>query len=149
MTAKEIAELSDLRMNSRDRFKSRSGLTIIEALVSLIILAGFMTGASKLILAHREMTDMARAHYIAANMAKDRLEHIRHFDFNERHTFVEDKVLINSSGNPDPVGKYRRTTVYTPVSGNTLELAVTVEIMNRETLDFDGRSQTVKSYYSE
>ena len=92
---------------------------------------------------------MARAHYAAANIAKNHLELIRSFDYSQRGDFAETDILVNETGLTDSNGKFRRHTVYSAVSSNIIEIAVTVEIMDRKTLSFDGREETLKSYYAE
>jgi len=133
----------------RDKRKSCAGIVMVEALISLVLFAIFITGGCKLLLAHRQVTDMARAHYAAANIAKNHLELIRSFDYSQRGDFAETDVLVNEAGLTDNNGKFRRHTVYSSVSSNIIEIAVTVEIMDRKTLSFSGRGETLKSYYAE
>lgn len=128
--------------------KSRAGSSIVEALCSLVVFALFITGATKLLMTHRRMTDMAQSHYLAANIAKNRLELVRSFEYEERDRFGEDKVRVNSVGLPDETGDYRRSTLFFPTGNNVVELVVAVEIKNRKTLAFDGRNETLKSYFA-
>ena len=121
---------------------------MVEALVAIMLFAMFITGAAKLLLSHRQMTDMARAHYTAINIAKNRLELVRSFDHDQRGDFEEDKVLINGTGLPDMNGNYRRTTIFTEVSSNIIEIAINVDIRDRKTLRFDGRNETLKSFFA-
>lgn len=148
MTKKTTTENGRRAPHSKSKRKSCAGIAMIEALVALVIFAMFITGGCKLLLAHRQMTDMARAHYAAANIAKNHLELIRSFDFSQRGGFAESNTLVNAVGLTDSSGRFRRNTVYNSVSSNIIEIAVTVEIMDRKTLAFDGRSETLKSYYA-
>ena len=116
--------------------------------MALVVFAIFVTGACKLLMSHRQLTDKSRAHYQAANIAKNRLELVRSFDFDQRTSFAENNVIVNNLGTPSASGKYRRSTTFTATSSNIVELAVSVDIMDRKTLAFDGSQETVKSYYA-
>lgn len=129
--------------------KNRAGVALIEALVAITIFAIFITGAGKLLLAHRKISDMARMHYTAANVAKNRLELIRSFDFDERDEFMENNVVVNMSGLQDDAGHYRRSTTIVNTSSNICEMTVSVEILDRKTLTFSGRNETVQTLMAE
>jgi hypothetical protein len=133
----------------RNKSKSRAGIALVEALVSLTLLAIFLAGAMKMMISHHEMTDMARAHYTAINIAKNRMELIRTFDFGQVDDFLEDKVNINASGLPSTLGNYRRSTQVSNVSPNLLELSVIVEIRDRKTLAFSGSQEDLSTYFAE
>ncbi len=121
---------------------------MVEALVAVVLFALFITGAAKMLLTHRQMTDMARAHYTAINIAKNRLELVRTFNFDQRGDFTEDKVLINGIGQPDMNGNYRRTTEFIQVSSNIIEIVIDVDIKDRKTLQFDGQTESLRSFNS-
>ena len=123
-------------------------MTIVETLVALGIFAVFSTGACKLLLSHRKISDMARAHYTAINIAKNRMELVRTFDFGQVDDFIEDAVVVNSSGTPSTDGNYRRTTAVSNVSSNLMELTVTVDIRNRQTLIFNPANQQLNTYFA-
>lgn len=128
--------------------KSRAGVSIIEALIALVVFALFITGATKLLMTHRRMTDMAQSHYLAANIAKNRLELIRSFEYDVLGRFLEDKVTVDSRGLPDETGTYRRSTTFSATGSNVVELVVAVEIKDQKTLGFEGRNETLSSYFS-
>ena len=129
-----------------DRLRSRAGITIVEVLLALSIFAVFSVGTCKLLTSHRKILDMSRDHYIAANLAKDRMELARTFDFEELPRLRESQLLIDESGIPNLAGHYRRTTTVSAVSSNLFELAVTVDIQNRKTLQFAPAEQTISTY---
>lgn len=128
--------------------RSRSGITMVETLVALTLLAVFTTGACKLLLSHRRLTDMARAHYTAINIAKNRMELVRTFDFGQVNDFLETDVIVDASGVPDTEGNYRRSTAVSTVSGNLLELIVTVDLRNRNTLVFNPANEVLTTYFA-
>lgn len=134
---------------NRNYSKSRAGIALVESLVALTLLAVFLAGATKILLSHHEMSDMARAHYTAINIAKNRMELVRTFDFGQVDDFLEDKVIVDSSGTPSTLGNYRRSTQVSSVSANLLELAVVVEIRDRKNLSFNGKQEYLTTYFAQ
>jgi type II secretory pathway pseudopilin PulG len=129
--------------------RHRDGIVLVETLVALTIFAVFITGASRLLMHHRQMSDSARANYTAINIAKNRMELIRTFQFTELNSFVENQTVVDEGGFPDAAnGQYRRTTSFRTVNTNLLEMAITVEIRNRKTLRFDGAQQQLTTFLS-
>jgi len=126
--------------------KNRAGVSIIEALVGLSIFAVFTAGTCQLLTSHRRVLDMSRDHYIAANLAKARIELARTFDFDQIPEMSEDEVLMNESGIPSLAGHFRRTTLVTTVSSNLYQLSITVDIQNRRTLEFAPAEQSIDTY---
>lgn len=136
-------------MSVGQRNKKRAGVCMVETVISVAIFATFMTAASKIIVMNRQLTDMARAHYTAANIAKNRMELVRTFGFDQVDNFLEDNVRIDASGQPDLTGKYRRSTTIAPQKGNLIELTITVEIQDRKTLRFKGRKEALETYFAQ
>lgn len=132
--------------NAAEKRRYRAGMTLVETLVAITILAIFTTGVCKLLMSHRKVSDMARAHYTAVNIAKNRMELVRTFGYGQVSDFYEDKVIVDYTGMPDPNGHYRRTTSASNVSSNLLELTIKVDIRNRKTLLFTPAHQTVNTY---
>jgi Tfp pilus assembly protein PilV len=125
-----------------------AGVSLVETLIALAIFATFTTGACKVFMATRRVSDMARAHYVAVNLAKNRLEIVRAFPFDQLTAFAENNVIVNVNGEADSTGQYSRSTAVTAVSTNLMEVVVAVNIQNRKTLKFDGGVETVASYFS-
>jgi hypothetical protein len=131
------------------RRKKCAGTTMVETVVALALFAVFTTGVCKLLLSHRKVSDMARGHYTAINIAKNRMELVRTFDFGQINDFLEDKVVVDASGTLDTEGLYRRTTEVSNVSSNLMELSITVDIRNRETLAFNPANEKLVTYFAE
>ena len=129
--------------------KSRAGVSLVETLMALLIFATFITGASKSLMAHRKLSDKSREHYTAINIAKNRIELVRTFEFGQQADFLENNVVIDFNGAADTDGDYRRSTTMTTASSNLLEVAVTVEIRDRITLLFDGEQEKIRTYFAE
>ncbi len=132
-----------------EKSRKRAGTTIVETIVALTIFAVFTTGACKLLMSHRKIMDMARAHYTAINIAKNRMELVRTFDFGQVDDFLENNVVVDASGMPSTEGNYRRSTEVSTVSSNLLELIVTVDIRNRQTLAFNPANEQLRTYFAE
>jgi hypothetical protein len=133
----------------RQKHKSKAGIALVEAIVAVAVFAFFITSACKMLVMHRKMSDGARNHYTAINIAKNRMELVRTFDFGQTGDFIEDKVVVNDNGQPDQWGDFRRTTQFSMVDTNLLELAVTVEIRDRKTLAFEGDGQHLTTFFAE
>ena len=121
---------------------------MVEAVVALTIFAVFATGGCKLLMSHRRVMDMARSHYTAINLAKNRMELVRRFDFDQVSNFIENNVIVDASGVPAATGNYRRSTAISTLSANLVEITVTIEIRNRQTLKFNPSEQQLSCYFA-
>ena len=133
----------------RARRTSRSGMTLVETIVALCILSMCIGGICALIVSARELSDRARSHYTAVNIAKNRLERASALGFDQLPDFHEADVVVDHSGNPAAYGHYRRSTTVLEAGTNLRELVVAVEIRNRLSTDFDGEIETVSSYHAD
>ena len=141
-------EIKEQIVQNPKQGRNRAGMTLVETVVALAIFAIFSAGACKLLMSHRKLSDMARGHYTAVNIAKNRLELVRTFEFEQVDNFIEDQVVVDASGLPATWGNYRRTTQISNVSSNLLELTVTVDLRNRKTLAFTPAKQEVRTYFA-
>lgn len=130
--------------------KDSSGFTIVESMVAVLILAIFVSGACGMIATAREIMDRARSHYTASNIAKNRLEHLQTYDFDQVPLLAEDSVTVNKMGHPSGNGHFQRTTSVSNVAERLYNVTVTVEIRNRLTWDFSGGGlERVQTYITE
>ncbi len=127
---------------------TRDGLGLIEVMISLTIFAASITGMCGLALICRDSSDRARDHYIAVNLAKNRLERAKSLGFGQLSTFAENMVLVNSQGRPSGILDFRRTTIVSNVTASLTEVRVTVEIRNRETWSYVPGVEDIRSYVS-
>ena len=130
---------------TRNRSRTRAGASIVEVMMALTIFALFTAGTCKLLISHRKVLDMSRDHYIAANLAKDRLELARTFDFNQIPDLEESKLLLDGNGTPSLNGNFRRTTEIITLSSNLYEVAITVDIRNRASLEFAPAKESINT----
>lgn len=143
-TTKSTASLPALGIPSN----KRAGSTLIEALVAMSIFAVFIAGTSQLLVSYRSILDLARSHYTAANIAKNRMELVRTFDFDQIPQLTETGITVNDSGIPSVLGHFRRSTTISTLNTNLYELAITVQVQDRKTLAFDDSGETLSTFIS-
>ncbi len=137
------------KVMNRNIGHSCSGMTLVETAVAMAIFALCIGGMCALIVTSKQLSDRARWHYTAVNLAKSRLERARALPFGSLDMLQESKVRVDRSGFTDNDGDYRRTTYVNEVKTGLLkEIVVIVEILNRKTLDFDGSSEHIRSYFA-
>ncbi len=131
----------------------RSGTSLVEVIVALVLFALFIAGASRLLMAMRQTTDLSRAHYTAAHLAKNQIEQVRStmekLGFDTIAFQKEENTQVDDAGNWSDVGKYMRTTtIVYPHNGNPnlADIIVTVKLLDRKTLEWTAGSETVQSY---
>jgi len=107
-----------------------SGITLIEVCIALLVLAVAAGGMYTLANMANRISSQARSHYIATNLAKNRLETVKSRDFDQLANFLESNVVVNVNGDPTVSGEFRRTTF---ISGSATGLwAVTVQVGIRD-----------------
>jgi len=131
------------------RSKGCDGLTLVEAVVALMIFALCIAGFCGASVCFRELSDRARTHYTAVNIAKNRLERAKTAEFSQLHLFEESQTRVDYLGSTDASGDYRRTTSVSNATEGLTEVVVTVEIKDRVTLGFDRESETVGTYIAD
>ncbi len=125
-------------------------MTLVETAVAMAIFAMCIGGMCALIVTSKQLGDMARWHYTAVNLAKSRLERARALPFSSLEMLQENQVRVDHSGFSDNDGDYRRTTYVNDIkSGLLKEIVVVVEIRDRKTLDFEGESEQIRSYFAD
>ena len=130
----------------RRTLDGRSGLTLVETIVALTLFAFFIGGVCGLLNMVKEASDSARDHYVAANLAKNRIERAKEFGYENVPLFVESDVVLDESGKADTDGRYQRSTTITMPSTNLYLVSVSVEIRNRRTLGFGVEDEVVQTY---
>jgi hypothetical protein len=108
----------------------------------MVILATCIAGICHIVVMSRETSDRARSDYVAVNIAKNRIEQARRADFEHAERLAETRARVDESGLSRTNGLYRRSTAVSRPADDLIEIAVTVEIWDRETLKF-GHPQTV------
>jgi type II secretory pathway pseudopilin PulG len=123
-------------------------MTLVETMVAIMIFGLSIGGMVSLVLVTRQLTDQARRHYVAINIAKNRVERARTFDWLQLDTFQETDTPVDVNGKTtDPSSAdYHRTTTVNQVGERLLEFTVRVEIRDKVTLGFDGEYEEMKTY---
>ena len=146
---KNLKNINDTALSRLEKHRKRAGISIVETMMALVILAVFIAGSSKILLAQRKLTDKAREHYAAINVAKNRIELCRTFEFGQMADFLERDIVVDHNGVSDTDGHFRRSTMMTPISSNMVEMVVVVEIQNRMSLNFEGEKEELKTYFTQ
>ena len=127
----------------------KSGFTIVEVVVAILILGLCIGGLCQLAVNSRQLSDMARSHYTAINIAKNRLERAKTVEYDEIRFLAENGIIVDASGRADSTGQYRIDTGVSQAGTNLMELVVTVGIRNRMSLVFEGESESVQTYVAD
>jgi len=123
----------------------RSGTTIVEAMVAIMILGGTIGGACHLTVLAKRLCDQSREHYQAINIARNHLERVRVMGYDQLSRCGETSVRLDEQGVEDSNGRFRRSTAVTTVSADVKQVSVTVAVMNRISLAFDGGSEEIST----
>ena len=132
-----------------DPHARRTGCSMIETMTALTILGLFMAVTCRALLASHQMLDLSRDNYIASNLAKDRLELIRTFAFDQIPNLAEEAIIIDNSGVAAERGHFRRTTKVTMLDTNLFEVVIDVDIQNRRTLQYAPAKQSISTYIAD
>jgi prepilin-type N-terminal cleavage/methylation domain-containing protein len=128
----------------------RRGMTMVEVVIATALILVVMSGSYLLIIRSAELSRSARRHYIAISLAKNRLERARNFLYGDLKLMAESDLTVNDNGNPDPDGRFRRTTtVDTNYSASLTEVIVTVKIRNPHTGLFTPDNETIRTLFTE
>lgn len=123
---------------------------MVEALVSIVLLALVIAGSYSLIIQSSGAIRSARNHYLAVNIGKDRVERARNFAYNQLYLLAESLVIVDENGNPANGGSYRRTTsINTNYQPNLTLVSVQTDIRNRKSNTFKDDSETVSGLFTE
>ncbi|MDA0577607.1 MAG: hypothetical protein O3B24_05855 [Verrucomicrobia bacterium] len=133
----------------RSKQRSRAGVGLVEVMIALFMFSAAIAGMCSLAMIAREASDRARDHYVAINLAKNRIERAKSFGFSQLALFAENNVLMNSQGTLTASGDYRRTTTLSNMTFNLKEIRVTVEIRNRDTWSFVPGVEDIRSYVAD
>ena len=126
-----------------------SGFTLVEVMVAILILGLCMGGLCQLAANARQLSDMARSHYTAINIAKNRLERAKTVEYDELQFLTENDVVIDASGRADSTGNYRVNTSVSQSQTNLMELVVTVGMRNPLSLAFEGEGESIQTYVAD
>jgi hypothetical protein len=95
--------------------------------------------------ASKELSDRARFHYQAVNIAKNRIERLKVIDYDQLEHSSESYVRVDCAGTPKRNGKFRRTTMISDVNSSVRQVHVVVDILDRQDLRFAGEKEEMKS----
>ena len=132
-----------------DNSNSKDGFTLIEVVVAIMVLAMCIGGLCQLFVNVHQLSEMSRSHYIAINIAKNRIERAKTLEYSDLALVTENDGPVNVSGAPDNNGFFKVTTELRAAGTNLMEMIVTVGIKNRTTLTFKGEEEQAKTYIAD
>lgn len=132
------------------RGSAKSGFTLTEAVISMVLLAMVITGSYAVVTQSSAMILAARNHYVAINIARARFERIRNFAYDQLTTLAETNLVVDDSGNASPNGFFRRTTtIQTNYQPGLTKIEVRTDIRDTRTLLFMSENESVACLFTE
>lgn len=129
---------------------TKRGFTLVEAVISLVLIALVLGGSYALVSQSTRGIYAARNHYVAVNISRARIERIRNFTYDQIITLTETNVVVDDSGVPASEGYFRRTTlVNTNYQAGLTKVEVITDIRDAKTLTFKGDYESVASLFTE
>lgn len=143
-------------VNLRPGRDGRSGLTLLEVIIALSVFMVGSVGICTLITQSRRLSDSARDHYVAVNLAKNRMERARNMDVSVLPLIAESSNYLDVGGSPVPQADamfMRSTSVRCPPTNmpnasNLTEVVVTIDIRDRGSWKFAGIQEVVRTYFT-
>lgn len=128
---------------------SRSGFTMVEVVITLVLTVLVLAGAYAVSIQSMKLSRAARNEYIAATMAKNRLERARNFQYSDLYLLAESSLIVNDNGMPTVAGQFSRsTTVVTNFGVDLTQITVNVKVKNRKTGAFGPAQQTIAQLFT-
>ncbi|MCC5850312.1 MAG: prepilin-type N-terminal cleavage/methylation domain-containing protein [Verrucomicrobia bacterium] len=125
------------------------GFTLVEVMVSSVILALFLSGALAMLVQTTRTTESVRRRSEAVSLAWSRVERARLVDFNNLEDLVEKApgTVVNAVGLMEENGLFRRVTSVAPLPGEMPAMQIRVDVWVRNTRDgaFSGVPETVET----
>ncbi len=137
------------RMSGTRKKKNKKGTTLVEVLVSMIILAVGIAGAARMVMATRQFSDVASEKYAAVNLAKSRFEQMSMSNLDDLPSWSISNVVSNAQGRPDPDGNFRVNTVVNYIQTNLAEIVIQVYTRNHMTRQFDHAPEQITTYLTD
>ena len=136
-------------MTMKQNRRGRQGLTVVEVMIAIMIFSICIGGICWLVVMAKNVSDQARDHYIASNIAKNRIERGRTIEFNALEQFEADQVLVDEMGAADETGMFRMTTSVSNINVTVKEVIVNVDIRDRRTWEFGEEKESVSTYFAD
>ncbi len=126
------------------------GFTLVEVMVALVLVVLVLAGAYGLVVQAEMLSTVARNHYVAIAIGKNRLERARNFQYASLSLLTESDVQVDDNGAPDTTGRFKRTTaVNTNYAAGLTEVVVTVKIKNVQTGTFGSELERISTLFTD
>jgi Tfp pilus assembly protein PilV len=104
--------------NRKDHRNSRSGTTLVESMMAVLLLGGAIGGACHLAVSAKCVSDQSRAKYQAVNIARNQLERIRLVGYDQMGHWSESRAFsthhVNHGDQPRADGGQGRCRCHEP-----------------------------------
>ncbi len=136
--------------NGHDHRKADTrGFTLVEVMVSSMILALFLSGALAMLVQTTRTTESVRRRTEAVSLAWSRVERARLVGFDAMEDLVEEAPgnVVNAAGLLDENGLYRRVTSVESLQGELPAVRIRVDVWVRNFRDaaFDGVPESMET----
>lgn len=122
---------------------------MVEALLAVSIVAVAVAGASKLVVATRQLADAATDRHKAAQLIRNQIERVDMLNFDDLDKWAMDKQVVDENGTPSLDGRFRLTTTVTNTETNLKQVVIGVDIRSRKTLEFGSAGQEITVFVSD
>ena len=117
----------------------KQGATLAEVMIAVLVMFIFMAGAYKVVTQMMWVNQTSRDHFVAINLAFNRVERIRNLVDVAPNLMTESLVVMTENGVPANNGNFRRPTTVNSLGTNLTEVLCQVDIRNRKSRKFDGK----------
>lgn len=129
---------------------SQYGFTLVEVLVSVVLLAMVIAGSYTLIGRATALMRSARNHYVALNLCKNRLERARIMAYRDLPLLAETNMQVDANGVVSSLGDFRRSTILgTNAAAGMTELIVNTEVRSVRSQTFRGEMESASCLFTE
>lgn len=129
--------------------RNRQGVTVIEALLAVSLVAVAAAGSAKLVVATRQLADAVTDKHKATQLIRNQIERIDMSSFDDLDMWAVNAQVIDETGAPSLDGRFRLTTTVTHPYTNLTQVVIRVDTQSRKTLDFGSAGQEITMFVSD
>lgn len=129
--------------------RNKQGVTVVEALLAVSLLAVAAAGSVKLVVATRQLADSVTDKHKATQVIRNQIERIDMSSFDDLDMWTVNEQMIDETGAPNSEGRFRLTTEVTHPYTNLTQVVIRVDTQNRKTLDFNLTGKEITMFISD
>lgn len=127
----------------------REGVTVIEALLAVSLVAVAATVSAKLVVEARQLADVVTDKHKATQLIRNQIERIDMSSFDDLNMWAVNEQVIDEMGTPSLDGRFRMTTTVTNLYTNLTQVVIRVDTQSRKTLEFGSAGQEITMFISD